>query len=192
MTHLTYELAPNATFATYNGATRHGAEHEGLGGHLLIRVSDHGRLEDHFRVVLSGSEDLSATFTANTLTQNPSLDGYTFSMEVAPENIELRNNSFTSKWQDLESLVAGNKILVSHAGKQDATADFRADWDAARTSDIPVTAALRWTVQAHAVYGFKLSLQALPSTARSLRKDARLCADTTRAWSWPPGLPPAR
>ena len=180
MPHLHYELAPNATFANFDGATRHGADHEGLGGHLLIRVSDHGRLEDHFRIILSGTEDISASFTASALTQDASLDGYIFSLEVAPESIELRNNSFTSKWQDLEQLVASNKILVTHADKPEATAAFRADWDAAKNTDTPVAAAVRWTVQANAVYGFKLSLQGLPATARALRKDARLCADTTR------------
>ena len=45
----------------------------------------------------------------------------------------------------------------------------------------PPAAALRWSAQANAAYGFKLALQALPATARSLRKDARLAKDTTKA-----------
>jgi len=180
MTHVNYELAPTASFASYTGANRPGADHDSLGGHLLVRISDNGRLEDHFKVVLSGTENLRATFKADALTQNASLANYQFSIELSPEDIDLRNNSFTSKWQDLELMVAGNKLIVTDSDQTDATAEFRADWDAAKSSGSPVMAALRWTVQAQAMYGFKLSLQGLPATARSLRKDARLCADTTR------------
>ena len=180
MTHLNYELLPNSSFAAYTGADRPRADHDTLGGHLLVRISDNGRLEDHFKVILSGTDNLIATFKADALTQNAGLASYQFALEVAPETIDLRNNSFTSKWQDLESMVASNRLMVMHPDQSDATAEFRANWDAAKSSGSPAVAALRWTVQAQAMYGFKLSLQGLPATARALRKDARLCADTTR------------
>jgi len=180
MTHVNYELAPNASFASYTGADRPGADQDGLGGHLLVRISDNGRLEDHFKVVLSGTESLTATFKAGSLIQNAGMANYLFTIEMSPEDIELRNNSFTTKWQDLEPMVASNKLLVQNPDQTDATAEFRADWDAAKASGTPVMAALRWTLQAQAMYGFKLSLQGLPATARALKKDARLCADTTR------------
>ena len=52
---------------------------------------------------------------------------------------------------------------------------------AAKTTSRPPAAALRWSAQANSAYGFKLALQALPASARTLRKDARLAKDITKA-----------
>ena len=78
-------------------------------------------------------------------------------------------------------MVASDKLLVSSSEETDAGPTFREMWDAAKKSANPPAAAIRWSAQANVAYGFKLSLQALPGTARALRKDARLAKDTTRA-----------
>ena len=78
-------------------------------------------------------------------------------------------------------MVAADRLSVSTDQLQDATQQFREAWDSAKKSTRPPAAALRWSAQANYAYGFKLALQALPATTRSLRKDARLAKDTTKA-----------
>ena len=78
-------------------------------------------------------------------------------------------------------MVAADRLSVSTDQLQDATQQFREAWESAKKSTRLPAAALRWSAQANAAYGFKLALQALPATARSLRKDARLAKDTTKA-----------
>jgi len=175
-----YELMADAAYSTFNGADRAGTDPDELSGHLLVKINNNCRLEDQFKVVIKGPDNLSAVFEASALTQKAGLEKYTFALEAAPETIEFRGNAFSTKWQDLESLVAGGKIHASYPGLIDADDEFRADWDAEKEDDVPPAAAVRWTIQAHEPHGFKLSLQGLPASARTMRKDARLCADTTR------------
>ena len=152
-----------------------------LQGRLLLSVDASGRLEDHFRIVFGGGQNPSVNFSGTKISDHPALTSFRFKLEVNPENIDLKKNAFTSKWEDLETMVASDKLLVSSSEETDAGPTFREMWDAAKKSANPPAAAIRWSAQANVAYGFKLSLQALPGTARALRKDARLAKDTTRA-----------
>ena len=65
--------------------------------------------------------------------------------------------------------------------------EFRKVWGDLKAAAAQPAAAVRWAVQAHPAYGFKLCLQGLPKTASSLRKDSRLSADnaaTIQLASW--------
>lgn len=164
----TYQIPPNPDDAS-------------LQGRLLLAVDASGRLEDHFRIVFGGGQRPSINFSGAKISDHPALTPYRFSVDVVPESVEIKKNAFSSKWEDLESMVASNKIQVSSDEEPDAGPSFREAWKAAKNSAPPPAAALRWSAQANVAYGFKLSLQALPATARALRKDARLAKDTTRA-----------
>ena len=152
-----------------------------LQGRLLLSVDASGRLEDHFRIVFGGGQNPSVNFSGAKISDHPALTSFRFKLEVNPENIDLKKNAFTSKWEDLETMVASDKLLVSSSEETDAGPTFRGMWDAAKKSANPPAAAIRWSAQANVAYGFKLSRQALPGTARALCKDARLAKDTTRA-----------
>ena len=166
-----------------------------LQGRLLLSVDASGCLEDHFRIVFGGGQNPSVNFSGAKISDHPALTSFRFKLEVNPENIDLKKNAFTSKWEDLETMVASDKLLVSSSEETDAGPRFREMWDAAKKSANPPAAAIRWSAQANelskdqvlvltswaAWIRVKLCLQALPGTARALRKDARLAKDTTRA-----------
>ena len=166
-----------------------------LQGRLLLAVGASGRLEDHFRVVFGGGQQPTVSFTGDKISDHPAITPYKFRMDINPDLIEIKTNSFVSKWEDLEALVGADKLLVSSTDKADAGPTFREGWDTAKRSAKPPAAAIRWFAQANPAYEFKLALQALPATARMLRKDARLAKDTTRTVevaAWTASSPMAR
>ena len=171
---------PSGEFETYRipASTDDGS----LQGRLLLAVDASGPLEDHFRIIFGGGQKPSTSFSVSVakISDHPALTPFRFNLEADPDNIELKKNSFSLKWVDLESMVAADKLLVSSAEEMDAGPTFCEAWEAAKKSPNPPAAALRWSTQANVAYGFKLSLQALPGTARALRKDARLAKDTTK------------
>ena len=84
-----------------------------LQGRLLLAVDASGRLEDHFRIVFGGGQQPSTNFAGSKISDHPALNPFRFSLDVNPENIEIKKNSFSSKWEDLEAMVAADKILIS-------------------------------------------------------------------------------
>ena len=175
--HVTDSL-PGGDFDTFRIPPNQ--EDGSLQGRLLIQVAASGRLEDHFRIVFGGGQHPSVTFSGSKISNHPIFAPYYFKLEVDPENIDIKTNSFASKWEDLEAMVASDRIQVSSEEIQDAGQQFREAWEVAKKTNRPPAAALRWSAQANTAYGFKLALQALPASARTLRKDARLAKDTTR------------
>ncbi len=171
------EIRPAHEFDQFPGT--HGDEGE-LCGHLLVEVNAAGRAEDHFRVVLTGGHKLSHTFGASALVDCPALAQFTLTYEKAPASLSFKTNSFATKWENLDELVAAERVQACTDDLDDADDAFRTAWGAAKATDQPAAAALRWALQAHETYGFKVVLQGLPATARSLRSDARLTADSGR------------
>ena len=151
-----------------------------LQGRLLLAVGASGRLEDHFRVVFGGGQQPTVSFNGDRISDHPAISPFKFRMDINPDLIAIKTNSFVSKWEDLEAMVGADRIIVSSTEDADAGPTFREGWEAAKKSAKPPAAAIRWSAQANPAYGFKLALQALPATARTLRKDARLAKDTTR------------
>lgn len=173
------EVRPEGEFETFKPTPQPGDNV--LQGRLLIRISDAARLGDHFRLVFGGGGLLKASFRGQDLSLDPMLAPYRFHLEVDPKSIEIKQNCFAAKWEDLEALVAADRIAVSTEDVADAGHQFREAYEAAKKMEQAPATALRWSVQANPTYGFKLAIQALPATARALRKDARLASDTTKA-----------
>ena len=151
-----------------------------LSGHLLVQVEDCGQVGDHFRVALTGGSRLTATFNANLLLSDPGLGHFEATVDKPPTDIKFKTNSTVSKWENLEDLVSAESVLVSTDESEDAEEEFRAAWRAASSGDTKPAAALRWSLQADVDHGFDVVLQAMPASARSMRGDARLMADSCR------------
>ncbi len=151
-----------------------------LSGHLLVQVSEGGLVEDHFRVALTGSGRLTTTFNLNILLDHPQLAHFEATVEKAPADIRFKTNTFVSKWENLDDLVAAEAVLTSTDEAEDAEELFREAWRVAAAGGKPPAASLRWSLQGHPEHGFEVVLQALPTSARSLRGDSRLTADTCR------------
>ena len=173
------ETRPATEFGSYRPPAVAGDD--SLQGHMLIRVSSAGRLEDHFRVTVGGTNLIAANFSGPDISDHPALAAFQFRLEIDPTNITFKANSFSTKWEDLKPLVAAECILVSTNEEDDAGALLKRKCEAAKKSATPPAASLHLSMQANTSYGFKLALLALPATARALRKDTRLCKDSTRS-----------
>ena len=154
---------------------------EPLRGDLLIRVDGEGRIEDQFRLVFRGKGAIKAEFKAAKILQHAAFRHFNFRFERAAAAIRMRPNTLTTRWEDLEALVAGGGIHVVDSEGKDAAVAFREAWESTRATVHPAAAAVRWATQASPAYGFRLTLQALPRTANFLRKDSRLSCDNGKA-----------
>ena len=174
------ELLAHAEFNRYTGMEEADMEDDHLYSHLLVQVGASARVEHHFKVVLAGNTRLRTSFEASQVIPLASLKDFTFNLEMDPAELTFKQNGFSTKWEDLDAAVAGGRIRVSLPTKADAETEFRGTWEALRRAENPAAAAIRWCLKAHEAYGFSLVLQSLPGSARTLRRDARLEADTAR------------
>ena len=174
------EVRPDGEFENFE-ESRLAGDDGPLRADLLVRVDGEGRIEDKFRLVFRGDDHLEAEFRASRILQHSSFRHFVFRYERMPAAIRLRPNSFTSRWEDLEALVAGGGLHVVDGEGKDAAVAFREAWEGTRATVCPAAAAVRWAAQASPAYGFRLTMQALPRTANALRKDSRLTSDTGKA-----------
>lgn len=170
------EIKMDAEFLNYEVA---GGSKGHLTSRLLVQISKTGLVEDHYRVAIGGDEPVRCTFTGAQLTKWRQLRDFTFVMEVVPRDVVFKPNSLTAKWEDIETLLANNRLRVSINKTEDAGTHFRSALEGLRKAGEDADISLRWAVQAHAAYGFKLVLQALPASKNQLKADARLSSDDT-------------
>jgi len=172
-----YQIRAADEFDLYPGAD---GQQGPLAGHLLMRISDSGRSEEHYRLVTSGDSDLKHTFRASDVTEVERVAHYHLSVEIRPDELQFKPNSTVTKWENLDELVAGDVIRASLDDVRDADDEFRAAWSAAKEDGERAAVAVRWSIQGHQARGLELALQALPCTAREARSDARLANQGSR------------
>ena len=97
---------PDAEFNTF-GVAAHAEVPGPLEAALLVRIDGQGRLEDHFRIALRGKGPLQTEFAAEELLADPAFGGFIFQCDTPPGQIRLKANLFTTRWEDLEPLIAG-------------------------------------------------------------------------------------
>jgi hypothetical protein len=101
---------------------------------------------------------------------------------MRPEEIELKQNGLSTKWEDIEDLVAKGVLLTTKGTSlEDGGPDFRQDFADAKATNEQLGAAIRWTLQGRRGGGLRLVLQALPTSALSLLRRAEYVADDTPA-----------
>jgi len=124
-----YQIKAAAAFDTYPGAA---GQQGPLSGHLLLRITDTGRSEEHYRLVATGDGDLKHTFRVAEIAAAARVAHYSLSVEVAPDELLFKPNSTVSKWENLDDLVASERVRASLDDDGDADDDFRAAWAAAK------------------------------------------------------------
>ncbi len=184
-----FDIRPEAQFEAFPGDR---GDDGTLGGHLLVMVDDDGRADGHFRVALTGAGRLTSTFNANILLGQAELSCFELTVEQKPAEVRFKTNTLVSKWENLEDLVAAERVMASTDEQEDAEQLFREAWSAAKGGNSPPAASLRWAMQADPDHGFNVVLQALPAATRTLRGDSRLMADhcrTVELARWPASSP---
>ncbi len=97
------EVRPSSQFEQFPGER---GDDGALSSHLLVQITDRGLADEHFRVALTGSGRLTATFNVNLLLSQPQLAHFEATVEKAPAAIKFKTNTFVSKWENLDDLVA--------------------------------------------------------------------------------------
>jgi hypothetical protein len=167
--------------ADYRIITAESAPEEGPKLTLLLQVDGGGHAGEGFRFAVDGGPWNAVIWTRDLL-DPPDLGRYQLHYQVKGEDIDLRPNSFSSRWEDVDTLLGKKYMMAGRAGDdEDRTTEFRGIFAAEKAEDPNLGAAVRWTVQATPQGGLRLILQGLPGGARRLRSDPHLAADETEA-----------
>ncbi len=141
---------------------------------VLLRVDEDGTPTGDFRVALGG-EAVRVEIWSNDLFDHKALKGFHLVLHHDVDDIDLRSNSLTTKWDDLEDQVGRGLLRVTRPGSaKDQGQVFRKAMEEWRKTSPDEGAAIRWIVQKKGPQQLKLSLQALPASAKRLQRDERL------------------
>jgi hypothetical protein len=144
---------------------------------LLLQADGSGHAGEGFRISLEGDR-LEADVWTSDIFAATELGGYRLRYDTKVSSIELRPNTFSSRWEDVMALVGKGLLVASRPdAAEDCSAELRQVFSEAQEENAHLAAAIRWTVQAKDNSTLQLVLQCLPTSAKRLRADPRLSAD---------------
>jgi len=150
-----------------------------LGVELLAQVRPNGRLLDHFRLVLGGSELIEVVVDSTGVFLFDGIPEARLHYSVWPRDIKIRRNMCTGEWLDLSELISANDIVAeggAAAGEEDGADPLEGvkrfllnhkDKNSSGSS-------VRWAVGVGADKRMELSLQLLPGAAATLNSKPTL------------------
>ena len=142
-----------------------------LGIEVMTQARVNGRIIDHFRVALGGSEILKVRFSTRDVFLVPDAPAVQLGYEIWPRDINIRRNMSTSEWLDVSTLLGSRDISVISEGP--AGGEEPVDNEALLTAmegqpRALVSASIRWAVCAGIDGRLELVLQTFPATAAIL------------------------
>ena len=84
-----------------------------LGAELMAQVRANGRILDHFRVTLGGSDLLKIEKPFSQFFPGKDLPDWKISISSWPRDVNLRRNMTTTNWMDIRDLLASKDAVVS-------------------------------------------------------------------------------
>ena len=161
-------------FLEYRSFTSSGAEDD-IQIHLLLHVNATGKTVEAFRWAVNGPS-MDFDCSGKDIFKLELLHNFTFRYSMDLENIDIRPNSHTSKWEDLAELLArGTVSALLH--NEDKTAEVRRMLEDVKAANNDFGASFRWAIHAKDKDSMKLVLQCLPLPATKLKRDSRLCTN---------------
>lgn len=140
-----------------------------LGMEVMSQIRSTGRLMDHFRIGVGGSESLRATFRTSQVYLDAQAPDLILTWELRPSDVIIRRNMATSDWLDLNNLIASNDIIARDEGGEVCNEDMIAFIDTQPLKDRPLVASsVRWAVGVGSDNRMELQLQSLPASAPTL------------------------
>jgi len=150
-----------------------------LGVDLLAQVRPNGRLLDHFKFVLGGTEIIEATFKSSDVFLFEGVPEVVLHFNIWPRDIKIRRNMASSDWLDLAELLAANDV-VGEGGASNPDDELVNPVDelkhfiSTRKDKSVSGSSLRWAVGIGADKRLELSLQLLPGSAGVLNSKPTL------------------
>ena len=134
------------------------------GMELLAQIRPNGRILDHFRVSLGGSNILNISVPLPSLLLGTPDSGLILKYAVWPRDIEIKRNMTTSQWLDITELLASKKAAIHDSeGSMLAHAAVLAD-----ISSLGSSSSIRFATVVGEDHLMQLHLQCLPASAKQL------------------------
>ena len=144
-----------------------------LGLEVMAQARINGRIVDHFRVAVGGSDILRVNFTSRSVFMSERIQETPLQYEVWPRDVALRRNMASSEWLDVATLLASNDIAVMTG--QEAAGSAAVETNEALLAVLSAakdktnySASIRWAVVAGNDGRLELVLQSLPAAAAVL------------------------
>jgi len=136
-----------------------------LGMEVMAQVRATGRILDHFRIALGGTNILEAKIPVKQIFAcSAELPDWNLVYATWPRDVGIRRNMASSPWADVRDLLAANDArLVDDQGTDMEAKDLLATLDQAGGNKGLVSSSFRWAVCAGEDNRLHLHLQCLPA-----------------------------
>jgi hypothetical protein len=137
------------------------------GTEVMVQARANGRLIDHFKVTINGSEVLNVNFPFSALFSTANLPDWKAQWDIWPRDIPIRRNMSSSTWFDFYSGILSNEILIFDS-KGPVPKDKIEEFFQQGKGKMSLHASLRWTVGISDDQKMMLGLYALPASLTHL------------------------
>ena len=128
---------------------------------LLAQMRENGRVMDHWRLSVGGSNLQNVRFPMSTMVGLPSLSGWRLGMQFWPRDVHIRRNMTTSIWVSVNQMIAAKEaIIVDDDNKQVPSEAVLTELLASS-----MEASVRWAIVIGEDEKLRLHLQSLPASA---------------------------
>jgi len=134
---------------------------------VMAQARANGRLVDHFKVTVNGSEVLTVNFPLSALFAVADLPDWKIQWDIWPRDIPIRRNMCSSGWIDLYSGILSNEVFVFD-DKGPVPKDKIETFFQQGKGKMTLHAAYRWAVGISEDQRMMLGLYALPASLTHL------------------------
>ena len=139
------------------------------GVELMAQIRPNGRIVDHWRLALGGTEILEAKLDlAFVIPAAATLPKWKLSYLQWPRDVIIKRNMTTSAWMDLRALIETNEILVANEDGSPAATQAVVEGLNSLGDKTADSAAARWAVAISEAGKMELQLQFLPAPVNLL------------------------
>ena len=137
------------------------------GVELLAQVRPNGRVIDHVRLVLGGSELIEAKVPFNLLFNLGEIPEWVFIYSIWPHSVKIKRNMVCSEWIDIRDIIAANDGRVELEGGVRVENKEVLDWMDKVADRTACSSSVRWAVTVQEDGNLQLLLQGIPAPATS-------------------------
>jgi hypothetical protein len=134
---------------------------------VMAQARANGRLVDHFKVTVNGSEVLTVNFPLSALFTVADLPDWRIQWDIWPRDVPIRRNMSSSGWMDLYSGILSNEVFVFD-DKGPVPKDKIETFFQQGKGKMTLHAAYRWAVGISEDQKMMLGLYALPASLTHL------------------------
>ena len=169
-----WQLHPQNLFGLYSPELAEGA---GVRGSILLEVDRTGAPSRSFRFIAQGDEIISVTVPAATISSLPGCAAFQLTFQFKPEEIQFRDNTFSTEWTDVSDLVQRGRAEAT-IDEADHVDEFLELKQKACESDPLKGGVIRWAVNVTPAETIELCLQSLPVALGAISGRPSFARDT--------------